>query len=586
MPVATTLIALRHPNYSLMTEDWSLWRQVYEGGNTFINNHLQRFSKREGVEDFDNRKKLSYNPGFAASALDEVRNSIYGRMPDITRAGGSTSYQTAIEGKEGGVDLTGSSMNYFIGQKVLPEMLAMTRVGVFVDMPPVEGRTILDAQRQKVRPYLYHYAAEEVLNWTLDLTSSRNEYSNLLLEETYNTWDVKWNMPSGIDTRYRFMVKNAEGVFANFFDTSGNAIDMFGNAGDRVYQLNGMQRIPFVIFEIPHSILKNTAKYDVALLNIASSDVNFSVRANFPVYVEQEDSRGGNPHAQKDEGGGTTQSVAMGVMQGRAYGAGLHPPSFIHPSPDPLKASMEKQEQMKREIRLLTHLSVTNMSPTKQASAESKGLDNQGLEAGLAFIGMQLERGERLIAEYWADYEGLKQPATVTYPTTYSLKSDAERQGETDHLTEILPKIPSLMFQKEVAKQAARNTIGHRISKETLTKIEGEIDQAPFLVVDPLTTQTDVVNGVLSKEDCAKARCYPAETVNKANTEHAQRLAEIAKSQTSPGPGNQAAANGAARGVPDTGADPLAAAQEKTAASNSDTSRTSQGGARVRGVGK
>lgn len=571
------LIALRHPLFTQYTNDWELWRTVYEGGSKFIDTHLERFSKREESADFEQRKKLTYNPGFAACALDEVKNAVYGRMPDITRVGGSPSYQMAITGAEGGVDLTGSSMNYYIGQKVLPEMLAMTRVGVYVDMPPVEGRTILDAKRAKVRPYIYRYQAEEILNWQLDLSSSRNEYSSILLQESYDTWDTRWNMASGSAIRIRYMYKDAEGVHCLFFDLEGYRLDMLGNRIESAhYLLPNMKRIPFVLYEIPSSLLKNTAKYDVAMLNVASSDINYAVKANFPLYVEQQDSRATNPNAQKDANG-SDKEIPVGSASGRAYGQGLNEPNFIHPSPEPLKASMEKQEQMKRDIRLLTHLALTNMTPTKQQSAESKGLDNQGLEAGLAFIGMQLERGERLIAEYWAEYEN-STPATVTYPTQYNLKSDAERRDEVDHQTEILPKIPSLLFQKEVGKQIARNVVGHRVSREVMTNIEKEIDKAPFMISDPINTIADVTAGVLSKEDCAKVRCYPATTVETANKEHAARLAEIAKSQ--------APTNGAARGVADTGADPKAGSKERAAARNSDTSRTSNGGDRTRGPGK
>ena len=38
-------------------------------------------------------------------------------------------------------------------------------------------------------------------------------------------------------------------------------------------------------------------------------------------------------------------------------------------------------------------------------SGKAKRQDNQGLEAGLSFIGLVLENGERLISGYWAAYE-------------------------------------------------------------------------------------------------------------------------------------------------------------------------------------
>ena len=58
-------------------------------------------------------------------------------------------------------------------------------------------------------------------------------------------------------------------------------------------------------------------------------------------------------------------------------------------------------------------------------------MDNQGLEAGLSYIGLVLENAERQIAEHWAAYEERnplkRQIATIKYPDVYSLKTDADR---------------------------------------------------------------------------------------------------------------------------------------------------------------
>src|SRR5690349_18311421 len=124
-----SITSYRHPEYAF--EDRVLFRLVHNGGLEFVRQKLVQFSKREEGPEFQERKLMTYNPGHAANAVGEVGDSIYGRTHDIIRTGGSPSYQLAITGKEGGVDLEGSSMNYYIGKEVLPEMLAMRRVGVF-----------------------------------------------------------------------------------------------------------------------------------------------------------------------------------------------------------------------------------------------------------------------------------------------------------------------------------------------------------------------------------------------------------------------------------------------------------------------
>src|SRR5690606_27729392 len=97
------------------------------------------------------------------------------------------------------------------------------------------------------------------------------------------------------------------------------------------------------------------------------------------------------------------QSITVGPMHGRAYGQGLDRPGFISPSSAPLKASMELQAKLEADIRRLVNLSVQTLG--NRQSAESKDMDNRGLEAGLSYIGLVMENGERQIAEFWAAYE-------------------------------------------------------------------------------------------------------------------------------------------------------------------------------------
>src|SRR5690606_448641 len=101
-----------------------------------------RHSNREDNSDFCERKDMSYVPSFAKAAINDVKNSIYQRMIDIVRVGGDESYNDAVAGKAGGVDLRGSTMNSFIGCKVLPELLVTAKVGIFVDMPARTGITL------------------------------------------------------------------------------------------------------------------------------------------------------------------------------------------------------------------------------------------------------------------------------------------------------------------------------------------------------------------------------------------------------------------------------------------------------------
>lgn len=562
--------AITHPQYSVKFDEWCKWRDTYEGGQSFINKYLQKLSTREDKTDFDCRLGVTYCPAFAKTGINEIRDSIYQRMSDITRDGGSASYNDAIQGLNGGVDLEGSSMDYFMGCKILSELLTMSKVGIYVDMPPLKGRSLAD--NVGLRPYLYFYKVEDLKSWVIDESATVNQYQAILLEEYIEKIDEETGFPIDTVKRYRHVYKDDSGiVWVKFYNDAGDLIE-------EPIRL-GIKNVPFIPLEISESLLKDVANYQVALLNLASTDMIYALKSNFPFYTEQYDPKTKSPHLRNPENpdDGSTKEVEVGTSRGRQYPTGVERPDFIHPSSEPLTASMAKQEQLKEEIRLLLKLTIANLKGPKMASAESKKQDTQSLETGLSYVGLELETAERRIAEIWAEYEGLKASATVFYPESYSLRTEEDRQAEADKLKELLPKIPSLTGQKAIVKRIVRLTLGPKVSRETMNKIEKEIDAAVIINNDYLTIQIDSELGLVSNETASKARLYPAGEVEKAKADHAERLARIAVAQMPTGAP-------AARGLATMDANPSSAKDEK--AKSIDTTKDGNVVDKTRGAGK
>lgn len=575
---------IKHPEHTSMLSLWRKYRLTFKGGHDFIEAYLKPFSNREENLDFSIRKSLTYSPSHAKAAVMEVKNAIFQRMPDIKRSAGTQSYKDAVAGNNQGVDNNGNTMDSFIGRKVLPDLLSISKIGVYIDRPMIaEGASKLDTKNNP--PYLYTYAAEDILSWSVD--SNTQQLTALLLRDTVDNVDTETGLVIGTITRYRHLQLTNGGVTVTFYDKDGSVI------GGHILNLS---LIPFVIFEISHSLLCDIADYQIALLNMASSDINYAIKSNFPFYTEQFDPLADQPYVRQafdssaDDtpeaaGEGTAGEAAdaeiaknpairVGVTQGRRYPKGLNAPSFIAPPTEPLKASMEKQEQMKSEILQLLNLAISTLKPTR-ASAESKREDSRGLEAGLSYIGMELEYGERQIQKIWALYEHKDISPSVSYPQNYSLRSEESRRQEAKDLLETMPKIPSKTAQKEIAKEAAEITLGHRVSDETLEKIRKEIDTAEVIVIDPDVIRIDLENGLVSAKTASEARLYPKGDFELAQKEHAERAAAIVAAQS----------NMAARGASDLDPDPKnSASDEKTASRNNDLNADNRD--RTRGEGR
>jgi hypothetical protein len=591
---ATRIIDSRHPNFLSALSDWEKWRLTYRGGEEFRNKYLERFTTREDVPDFNLRRAMTPIPAFGKAAINDIRNSIFQRMRDITRIGGTQGYQNAVNGLDLGVDRRGNNMNAFLGMKVLTELLVMGRCGVFVDNSIVIGETVADAQG--ARPYLYSYQAEDILSWSCTKADDPSEFQSLLLRDTALEYDRRTMLPLQTFQRFRLLwIDELTGrVNLQFMDSSGLEINRDGSPGGPI-ELE-LTRIPFVMLDIGDSLIKDVCQHQIALLNLVSSDVNYALKGNFPFYVEQRDMRALGSHlkvAANADGtatqGGQAASdtdIKVGVTQGRAYDKGANAPAFINPSSEPLKASMELQAKLEADIRKLVNLAVASLS--SRSSAESKSMDNQGLEAGLSFIGLVLESAERRIAEFWAAYEernpSRRSIATIKYPDRYSLKTDADRIDEAGKLSELMYKVPGRTVKREIAKSIVNTLLSGKTPVDRIDAISKEIDAAKFTTSDPTTIIAAKEAGLVGTQTASIALGFDDDEYQQAEKDFIDRVSEIAKAQAAASP-KPAAGDPGARGVKDLSADPAnAGSAEKAASRNTDLKPSTK--KPVRGEGK
>ena len=568
------IIDSRHPNWLSNVSDWEKWRLTYRGGEEFRNKYLERFTNREDPNDFEARKRLTPVPSFAKAAINRIRNSIFQRMHDITRRGGSAGYQRAIAGLDQGVDRRGSTMNAFLGIKCLTELLVMGRVGVFVDNSVVPGETLADVG--DACPYLYSYQIEDILSWTCTKPDEPSEYQAVLLRDTVMDYDNATMLPLQNLQRMRLLWINKDTGLVNlqFYSADGEQIDRDGNPGGPI-ELE-LARIPFVMLDITDSLLKDICNHQIALLNLLSSDVNFALKANFPFYIEQRDLRAvgshlkqaANPDGTATAGGQAAHDneITLGATRGRAYDIKANPPAFINPSPDPLKASMDLREEIVQEINRLVNLGVEALGSRMPAGTQA--LDTGGLEAGLSYIGLILESAERKIAEFWAAYEdrvvARRKIATIKYPDRYSLKTDKDRIDEATSLSKLMSSVPGQTVKREISKSITQALLGGKVSVETITKVNAEIDESVYTTSDPTTILAAVEAGLCGEKTGSMALGFSPEEHIQAKKDHAERAARVAQAQASvKGSNNSMGGDPAARGVPDLSANLSAPRQEK-----------------------
>lgn len=547
------LTGIRHPEYLEDEIYWDEWRAIYNGGPQFVRRNLKKFSNRETDSDFKDRKFYTPIPTFAKSAINDIRNAIFQRLRDVTRRDGSEAYMKACAGEMGGVDNKGSSMQSFLGVDALTELLVMGKVGVYVDMPSLSGlRTMAD--EDKARPYCYYYSVEDILSWAPAKPEEPGQFNAVMLRDHAMAYNQGFApgvyLPDEGYVRYRVMWRDkATGkVKMKLYNEEDKLIDLYGNplTSDDVETITlDLDRIPFTVMDIGGSLLKDVYKHQVALLNLGSSDVSYALKANFPFFIEQKDMRAVGTHLKKtiaDDGTTVTSDNTQvgeegrtGVSHGRTYDLKAAAPSFIHPSPEPLMASMKLQEKLEDDIRKLINLAVQNKMGQRAISAEAMKLSDQGLEAGLSYIGLVMEGAERQIAEYWAAYENKdeskRKVATIKYPDRYSLKNDEDRIKEAQELSALMYSVPGRTVKKELSKNIVTILMSGKVDSDKIESIFKEIEDADYATSDPDIILRAQEQGLCGEQIASKALGFSDNEYLTARKDHKERAKRISEAQ-------------------------------------------------------
>ena len=548
-----TLVDLRHPLYAAEAALWAKWRLCYERSDSFKEAYLYKYSKREDVDDFDNRKKITYVPGHSRAVINIIRNGLAVRLPDVQRKG-SDDYLHAMDSNVDGFD---SSMTTFVALDIAPMMLVQGKRYVVIDAPPLkEGATKAEDLGE---PYLYTVDAEDVLSWSYN---DDGGFSVILMRLTENVIDKESGLVTDTCVIYRYMrqllqgeeykgdcgvVFTGPGVVIVTLDENGKLVDR-----DNACQFLEIDRIPVVQFSLVASIMSEIADHQISLLNLASTDMDFVWRGNFPIYTQQQPKKTGSvrplgtkrravdqnvddemPGAGADPGTGPSQSQRrIGVGKGVGYVEGTERPGFIAPETANLTVSMSKQEMIAKEIRILVDLALVSLSvQALEQSGKSKEADRIGEEAGLAYIGQALQTGERELAKLWHMMAGEEEgQAEVNYPESYSIATPSERREAAGQLRALHSSVRSGTYQKVIDKRIAEILLKGIASASELEAIAKEIDENPFLDDDKTraeVVQKDVVTKILSPGTAAVIRGYGDEEASRVLTADAARVASM-----------------------------------------------------------
>ena len=571
-----SLSAISHPDFQVDSTRWYEYRLAFEGGEDFMREYLLRQAD-ESDSEFRDRKRNTPIPAVAKEAVKDVQRAITQRLADVTRSGGSKHYQAAALGEGSGIDRDGQGLDMFIGQSVLEELLVMGRVGVFVDNVPPDGPTLADGP---AKPYAYVYRVEDILNWRTMRPEQEGVYSMVLLRDREVTFSQAFglNFPNKMEERFRLVWIGDDGFMRyRFLDKGLNQVTPEVLNPQLVIEDDGavrtqLREIPFVMPQLKNSLLTDVVGYQRLLMNIASNEGMFGINMNSPMLTIQRDTRADGANWKKPVGGSeepggqrsrtTTerQGIRSGWVRGRYYGLEEAAPAWINMPVESLQASAEHRQRLADEVRQLVNVAVQNQTGTRSESRETREISAQGLESGLFFIAMKLQHAERQIAKFCGMYEG-EDPAVVTYPKRYNLKTQQERIKDAQEFKKVIDDLPTQELKKEGIKRIVLDLFSGTVSSETMNRMMRAIERHPYIGGFDNVMQL-IEAGLITRELAGGSVDLDADEVKKAAEEKAKMAAEILETQMKIKSEN-APERPAARGVPEADANPNSGKEER-----------------------
>jgi len=169
---SATDIEREHPEYAAKRLMWRKYRDLYAGGETFLE-HADRYLVRrhkEGGELYAERLSRAFYENYAGSIVDWYTATLFRREPVILFDGKNDRARQFYNEFTENCDLKGTQFAEFF-RKQFVDMLICGRSHIVVDFPriahAVESRAQEDAEGRS-KAYLVAYSADDLINWSRD----------------------------------------------------------------------------------------------------------------------------------------------------------------------------------------------------------------------------------------------------------------------------------------------------------------------------------------------------------------------------------------------------------------------------------
>lgn len=232
-----------HPEFAAKKAAWTQYQDLYAGGEQFKSNaqtYLVR-RQREPVDVYGERLVRVFYENYIGSIIDWYTATLFRRQPIISFEGANERARSFYAEFIEDCDMRGTNLTEFFRQRFI-DALVCGKSHILVDFPrwaPAVNRAEED-EKGNSRAYLVGYAAEDLINWSLD---EHGNYEWVVLRtqglRKSNVEDTEWSKV----TRWAFYDKEQYRLYEKVERSGNNTQETVLTAAGR-HGLAKYRRVP------------------------------------------------------------------------------------------------------------------------------------------------------------------------------------------------------------------------------------------------------------------------------------------------------------------------------------------------------
>ncbi len=205
-------VTFQRPELKKLFPMYDLIRDVISG-EVAVKEKKQTYLPKPNADDTSKENAARYLAYLIRAVFYNVaRRTLHGLVGQVFMREPNIKIPKVLEAVQ--VDATGTGVNIIqLAKQAVSDTLAFSRAGIFVDFPAVaeSGSTVDDLKSQKIRPTIFAYSPQEIINWRTIESGAKELLSLVVLFEKYCIEDDGFEMKHA--AQFRVLKLDAAGNY-------------------------------------------------------------------------------------------------------------------------------------------------------------------------------------------------------------------------------------------------------------------------------------------------------------------------------------------------------------------------------------